>query len=298
MWNQTAENQNMASRLLTKKRATVFALILGLAGFQTSGQPKSQSATASAGKLPPAEEVIEKSIEALGGKAAMEKIRSRVMKGTLEVEPQGLKGSVTIYAAAPNRSYEVVELEGLGKEEAGTDGEVFWMISTAMGPRLLEGDERAAKARETRFNAELHWRELYTKAECAEEVEVEGHPCYKVVFTPATGAPVTVYYDRKTWLPTRQDMTMTGPMGTLSLTTILSDYRKCAGVLIPHRMSTTVAGTPARHTVVLESVESNVDIPAERFALPEPIRALVEKSRAQTKPAEPPAGGKPSPPRP
>ena len=248
-------------------------------------KPKPAETAKSDEKLPKAEDIIAKSIEAMGGKTAMEKVRTRVLTGALEFQPLGIKCTFTAYTAAPNKSYEAVEIEGAGKEEAGSDGDVYWTISTAMGPRLLEGEEKETKARETGFNAELQWRKLYAKTECTETADVDDHPCYKVVFTPATGAPVTTYYDKKSYLPVKQETTVSGPMGKMALTTLLEDYQKSDAVLIARRMTTLVAGAPVKQIIVIEKIEQNTDIPADRFAPPEPVKALLAKSKAETKPA-------------
>src|SRR5687767_1631044 len=50
--------------------------------------------------LPKAAEILEKYVKATGGKAAYEKVKSRIMKGTMSVA--GQTGKLTIYQKAPN----------------------------------------------------------------------------------------------------------------------------------------------------------------------------------------------------
>ena len=65
-------------------------------------------------KLPKAEEVLDRAIEGLGGKAALEKIRNRVSKGSFEMPAQGTKAAIVSYEAAPNKSYTAIDLPGMG----------------------------------------------------------------------------------------------------------------------------------------------------------------------------------------
>jgi len=243
-----------------------------------------QRAFAQAEKLPDVDEIMERSIEAQGGRPAFEKLHSRVTTGTYEVVNQGIKGSMTAYELAPNKQYAVMDLPGVGKVESGTDGEVYWELTAITGPRLLEGDEKAISARQSTFNALLFWRKLYQKAECVGVEEVDGRPCYKLVFTPKEGGPEIIYIDQKTYLPVRQELTLKGPMGNIPIVASLADYKKVDGVLLPHKTTQVIAGV---QTVVslAEKIEHNVEIPADRFALPEQIKALVAKSKAQTQPA-------------
>lgn len=249
-------------------------------------------------KLPPAEEIIARSIEAQGGRAALEKLRNRVTHGRVEFVPAGLKGPLVSYEAAPNKRYTVVELEGVGRIESGSDGEVHWEMSPVMPPRVLTGEEQAVHARQDAFLGLLRWQELYTRAECTELVDVEGHPCYKVVFVPRVGEPEVVFFDRKTLLPRKVSLVLSSPVGPLTVETLLGDYRPVDGCPVPHRQEQRIVGTDRSQVIVIERVEHNVDLPADRFALPAPIRALREQSstQPQTAPGPPARPGPPGAP--
>src|SRR5205823_12522020 len=54
-------------------------------------------------RLPSADEILDKYVEALGGKAAFEKFSSRVVKGALELPAMGITSGAEIYAKAPNK---------------------------------------------------------------------------------------------------------------------------------------------------------------------------------------------------
>lgn len=257
--------------------AVVMACALVFAGLGTVPRAPAQEAAA---KLPPAEEILEKAVESMGGRAAFERLQSRVSKGRIEVPAQGLQGTVVRYEAPPQRHYTVIEMPGMGKIESGSDGEVFWELSAMQGmqgARILEGDEKAIKARDARFNELVHWRELYTKVECVGREDVDGVPCYKLVMTPAAGPPQTVFHAVKNCLPIKVLMTMKGPMGDLAIELRLEDYRKVDDVLLCHKVVQRVFGM--EQVVALERIEHNVDLPADRFDLPEPVKAELAKPR-------------------
>ena len=60
-----------------------------------------------------ADEVIEKSIAAMGGRAALDKIRSRMMTGELTIgTPAGdIAGTVEMYGAVPNKQRTVIKAD-------------------------------------------------------------------------------------------------------------------------------------------------------------------------------------------
>ncbi len=66
-----------------------------------------------------------------------------------------------------------------------------------------------------RMDAELNWRDLFSKTETVGSENVEGRDCYKVVLTPKTGKPMTQYFDKQSGLMVKVVMTLKGPMGEI-----------------------------------------------------------------------------------
>ena len=166
--------------------------------------------------LPSAETVIDHFIAATGGKAAWEARHSQVEHATIDFAKQGLKGSLTIYEAAPDLYLGLTEFPGIGKIAAGSNGDMAWENSILQGPRIKQGAERADALREGAFNAPLFWRKLYVKGETTGSETVDGHDCYKVVLTPKEGKPITEFYDKKSGLMIKTVATVTNPMGDVN----------------------------------------------------------------------------------
>jgi len=239
---------------------------------------------AAAQDLPKAEIILERFVEATGGRAAHEKIHNRTAKGTVEIAGTGLAGSIVSRAAAPNFEHSIIELPGAGLMEQGTDGEVAWESSTVQGPRILSGDERATALREARFHAPLQWRELYSKAEVVGTEEVEGRPCYKVILTPAQGKPVTHYYDREDGLLRKVSMVVSNPMGEIAVEAFPGDYKEVDGLLVPFSLKQKVLSQEL--LIRLDTVELNVTMPEGAFDLPADVKPLVEKAKGGEDPAK------------
>jgi hypothetical protein len=254
--------------MMKSARAITFALTGLLLAAIVWAQPPA---------LPDAAQIIDRSIEVTGGRAAYERIHSRVTFGSLELPAMGIKAKLTTYAAAPSFYYSVGESEAIGKLESGGNGEIFWDITAMTGPRIKTGDEKAAAAREARFNNVLFWREMYKDVQTAGIDTVESRPCYKVVLTPNEGEPETSYYDVETGLPQRADQVVATEMGRVSVTSYFSDYRPIDGLLIPFRSRQILMGMQEM-VFATDSVAQNVEIPLERFALPPEIQALVAKA--------------------
>ncbi len=228
--------------------------------------------------LPKAETIIEKGIEASGGRAAHEKLRTTVMEGSIELVGKGVTGTVTVYRAAPANSLTIVEFPGLGKMEEGANGEIAWARSAMTGPRLKEGEEKKMTLRGSEFNGELLWRERYSKTEVTGVETVDGHTCYKVVMTPKDGGKEqTRYYDKDSGQVLKVTMTATTPQGEIPIETFLSDYRKAGTVTLPHKITQRIIGNEIVTT--LSSIRINEEIDKGRFAVPADVQALVEKKK-------------------
>ena len=237
-------------------------------------------------KLPDAEKILDKYVEVTGGKDAYAKLNNRVTKATLDFTAQGFKAKVTIYAARPNKLYSVAEAEAFGKIEKGTNGEVVWEKSMMTGAQIKEGDEKASILRSAEFDAVTNWRKLHKKVECVGVEEVDGKPCYKIVMTPNDGEPETRYYDQKSGLLVKTEMKLKMPMGLIPMEIFASDYKKVDGVLVPHKARVSVMGQ--ERIMTTDSIEHNVELPADCFAVPEEIKQMLKD-----KPDEKPATAKP-----
>jgi hypothetical protein len=102
-----------------------------------------------------ADQVLERYIKAIGGTKALEAHKTYVFKGTLEILNAGLKGTIEVYGAAPNRFASVTQLAGVGRLAQVFDGSRAWGADPFNGVRELTGVEGAMLRRQALFNAEL-----------------------------------------------------------------------------------------------------------------------------------------------
>src|SRR5882762_8372120 len=243
--------------------------------------------------LPKADTILDHYVEVVGGKAVLEKHRSEVMHGTIEVVGRGLKGTMTVYQAAPDKELAIIDFEGIGKIESGSNGEVAWESSAMQGPRVKDGTEKADAFRDGTFNAPLYWRKLYTKVETAGVEKVEGHDCYKVVMTPKEGKPTTHFYDKTSGLLIKTQATRVSPTGEITAEAYADDYKKEGDTIVAHKLTNKVAGNEFQ--ILVSSMEFNADLPKDKFDLPDEIQALLKKSsKPEVKNVPPPAAAAPA----
>jgi zinc protease len=225
--------------------------------------------------LPKADTILDKYVEVTGGKAAYAKLHSETTTGVVEFSAMGLKGKMVAYHVDSDQSLVDITIEGMGRILEGTNGETAWAVNAMQGPRIKDGDERSEALLHAKFNADLRWRDLYSRVETVGIEAIDGKDCYRLVLTPKSGNPVTRWYDKESGLLLKTRIKAKTPMGEIEADSVLSDYRKEGEILLPHKLVQHAATLEIATTI--ESVKYNSEIPKEKFALPDEIKALLNK---------------------
>ena len=149
--------------------------------------------------LPPADEVLKKYRAAIGGEEAIRKYTARSVKGTFEIPAQGMKGDLSIMAAAPDLIRVLVTLPGLGELQRGYNGKLGWSIDPAIGPRLLEGNELAEFKHSAEFYEDLHEPAKFKSIKVVGKTLFEGQDCYELKLVHDSGFEYTEFFSVGNW---------------------------------------------------------------------------------------------------
>ena len=225
--------------------------------------------------LPTGEAVIAKYIEVTGGAAAYDAINNRVTHARMEILGAGIVLEATIFASRPANLLTILESEVTGRIDSGVSDGVVWENSALRGAIVKEGAERDDGLRDATFDRLAHARDYHKSIDCTGIVDVGGKPAYRVVVTPATGSAQTLFFDTASSLLVRVESTVTSAAGQIAVVSQPGDYRKIGAILMPFTSRMTLMGQQRALTV--EKVEQDVDLPADRFALPAEIKAIVKK---------------------
>ncbi|MBS1796887.1 MAG: hypothetical protein JSS81_23880 [Acidobacteria bacterium] len=223
-----------------KLKLTIFLIVAGLLAVNVFGQKTDAKPDVKAPAPPPAlpavKDIIDKYVQAIGGRAAIEEIQSRYMKGTVTLSPMGVNGTVEAYAAAPDKSYQKLTLAGLGEFIEGFDGTTAWSVNPLQGNRDKTGDELTQTKLTANFYREINLDKLYPKMEVKGVEKVGDRDAYVVVATPAGLDPQTFYFDKESGLLVREDATMISPQGKMAVKTFSDDFRAVDGVKMPFKI--------------------------------------------------------------
>ncbi len=180
-----------------------------------------------------ATDVLEKFIEASGGRKLLSSVKDTTMIGTLNIVMAGMSGSLTMYQKEPNMMRMDVEIQGMVITTA-YDGETAWMTNPQTGAtEELPADQaddlmRQAYGNDILLNPEKHGVTYTLK----ESENIEGKDYFVLVQAFPDGFTQTLYIDSETYLPYKSVAAVTQMGIEAEAETFLSDWRKIDGMMV------------------------------------------------------------------
>src|SRR5262245_23498299 len=220
---------------------------------------------------PPADQVFDKYLKALGGADRLAKITSLVAKGTYKAFDDADSNPMDIYARAPGQRTTIVHTLN-GDSTTVIDGRGAWIAAPeAEKPvPLLEitGQDLDGVKLEASLVFPGGIKSVATKWRVGPPALIGDKEALTVQGTTAGGATVTLCFDAESGLLVRLIRFSESPVGRLVTRVDYEDYREVAGVKMPFHW--TVSWLSGRSVFELSNVQPNVAIDAARFAKPAP----------------------------
>lgn len=258
----------------------VTVLIAVLAAASLSSPARAQQATqaqpprvAQPAPLPDARTIIDRHIEAIGGRKAFLAHTSTRATGTLSMPAQGINGTFELLAAKPNRMMLRVVLPGIGELVDGFDGTNGWSVSPMTGPALAQGKELEQKRFDADFYGDLHDPARYVSIKTVERTTFDGRACYKISLVRKDGGEDIEFYDVATGLKAGGIGTREMQMGTITATETRGDYKKFGDLLQPVSVRQSAMGV--EQILTFATFEYDTVKPA-MFDPPAAIKALIK----------------------
>jgi hypothetical protein len=223
-----------------------------------------------------ADEVIEKSLAALGGRAAHAKIKSRSTVGTIALStPAGeISGTIEVLNAAPNKARTLIkaDLSALGAGalvmDQRFDGNSGYMLDSLQGDREMSGSQLDSLRNSSFPHPFLGFKEKGISVQLKGKEKVGDRDAFLLVFDPTSGPEVRQYVDAETYLPVKMMMSVDVPQlgQSVEQTTEFLDYRELDGVKLPYRIR--ASSSIQSFTVTISKMEHNVAVDQALFVRP------------------------------
>src|SRR3984885_4155142 len=219
-----------------------------------------ESGEAGATSGPSADQLFEKYLTAVGGGAAVEKVTSRVMKGTITVGDRNI--AIDIYAKDPDKRVSFTHTPE-GDSITAFDGHEGWLGVPKRPVREMHGPDIDAAAMDADLHFPAHLKATFSEVKVRGKETLGDRDAYVVMGQREGKTPLRLYFDEQSGLLVRLADT---PLGQLPTQIDYADYREVSGVKIPFRW--TLARPGGRFTIQVSEVKQNVPVDDAKFAKP------------------------------
>lgn len=225
-----------------------------------------------AAEPPEAADLVERYVEAIGGREAVLSQPGRWSTGILEVPAMGLEGEIEIQVAADRYRMRSV-LPEIGEVALGYDGATGWMTHALLGSSILSGRMLDQVREQARLTSPLHEGPEIASMETRGRTEFEKREAWEVVIETVDGERYREYFDVETALLIGRARKVASPMGEVLTITILEDYALAGGILVPRTIRERTMGVD--QVTRLTDVRT-LTLAEEVFQPPLSIRVLLD----------------------
>jgi len=210
---------------------------------------------------PDAQKIVDRYLEASGGRAAWQ--HTHTMHGVGTLTAFGMKGRIETWRATPDKRASEIQIGPLDIKDWANGGKA-WRVDPSGKLLALDGKDLEQAATSTWFDNE-RWLDpdqgggsITTLADHTDSLGTRA----VLEITPPNGKARLYEFDRKTGLLVRDSFRM----DQMQAASTYSDYRKVDGWMVAFRTVQEVAGAAANTAVAqLDSVSFGMSIPDDRF---------------------------------
>jgi len=225
----------------------------------------------------PAEQILAKYVDALGGEPALRRITARKITATTEVpaDVRGVGPAVHAltqqYFKAPNQ-WVITSQTANGTTAMGFDGTVAWRQDARGVVTETTGAVPVIPLPRVKRNADfyepLNLKQGYARLVTRGTVKVRDRDAYLVVGFPDGDLPEQLFFDAQTGLLVRKETATATAFGDYTLQTDYDDYRDVGGVKFPYLVRAIGISPADGGTTHIEKVDINPQLDAGMFTKP------------------------------
>lgn len=208
--------------------------------------------------------VLEKYIQALGGRVAIESVTSRVMKG--EVQEPVDYWSYEAYWKSPNKYLQITHSTGeSGLTKIGTNGTIVWFQNNDGDVRENKLQNASRITRDADLQGDLKLKQYFPNMLLKGKRKVGDRETYCVESKTSEGFSDNWYFDTETGLLFEYDYERKFGDRKMTFEYRYKDYKKVDGVMIPFTIE---RNSPSPYTHRWKEVKNNIHLDDAIFEKP------------------------------
>ena len=215
---------------------------------------------------PTADQVLAKYTQALGGAAAIEKLKTRTMKGTW-LASNGATWGYEVYQTAPDKNYTIINTPKQGVIERGFDGQNGWEKSQR-GLRDLQAQELNMLKRYPDLFKDIVLQGQFTRIGFSRKDKIDGKDVYLLSAIGKDGKGERLYFDVQSGLLVRRITSTPTVVGLIPEQVDYDDYRDVDGLKMPFTIRVTYIDSFFNSTRKFTEIKLNVPVDETKFKKP------------------------------
>ena len=216
------------------------------------------------GSLPALDEVMDRYLKAAGGAAAMSRVTSRVVKGTVDVVGISRGGTFETYSVAPNKALSILNVTPAETIKVGYNGRVGW-TQTPNGVRMLKGAELESVQNDADFYLILNLKNVYPKMTLRGKSKIGYREVFVIDLQP-NSAVDRLFIDAETYLPVRMNTTRIQGNVSVPVEIYYDDWSPFEGLVLPHTI--TISSGKRKMLLTVTEIKNNIPVDAKMFEKP------------------------------
>ena len=220
---------------------------------------------------PTVDELVAKNLEAKGGAAALEAIKTIRFDGRLLINQGQVELKYTETKKRPGKVRTDAVLQGMNLVQAynGTNGWKIYPIYGRKDPEKMSGDEAKSLVEDAEIGGPLeNWKAEGKTVTYLGTEDVEGTAAHKLKVVRKNGDINYVYLDPDFFLEIRVIDQRTEQGAKVEVETDLGDYEKINGVYFPFSIEAGSKGSTDKQKTIIEKAEANIPVDDAIFEFP------------------------------
>ncbi|MCU0394341.1 MAG: insulinase family protein, partial [Chitinophagaceae bacterium] len=180
--------------------------------------------------------VLQQALKAYGNETALNALKDVTFVGTAEVMGQQMQYEQK--HVLPNGFAAVVKMGGMELMNQSKKGSEYKVTAQGMAQPVDDAAKAELDAKAAVFEERYYLNNAAVKTELKGIEAVEGKDAYKIAITMPGGTPFHAFYDVATGLKVQEVKEQEGgPMGKMTITTRILEYKENAGLKFPAKMT-------------------------------------------------------------
>lgn len=217
-----------------------------------------------------ADDVINKAIDARGGKEKIANLKSIKMKAMVDIGPN-MKAPMTMYILNDKGFRLEMEMQGMTMIQC-IDGDSGWYVMPFGGKKDAERmDKETIQQMSTQMDIQgglFNYKAKGSTVVLLGKDDMEGTETFKLKLTKKNGDVETWFLDASSYMPLKVTSKHKMKEKEVSSDVLLSNYKKVDGIMFAYTMDEREAGAAQGQAVTFDTIEVNPKIENSIFKMP------------------------------